>query len=48
MAERNTFRLMLLILGVVFAFLYIPISVLVGLSFNEGGLPTAWTGFSFK
>jgi len=48
MVERNTFRLMLLILGVVFAFLYIPISVLVALSFNEGGLPTAWTGFSFK
>ncbi|MDX2483736.1 MAG: ABC transporter permease [Pseudodonghicola sp.] len=48
MADRNTFRLMLLILGVIFAFLYIPISVLVGLSFNEGGLPTAWTGFSFK
>jgi spermidine/putrescine transport system permease protein len=48
MVERNTFRLMLVILGVVFAFLYIPISVLVGLSFNEGGLPTAWTGFSFK
>jgi len=48
MVERNTFRLMLLILGVIFAFLYIPISVLVGLSFNEGGLPTAWTGFSFK
>lgn len=48
MVESNTFRLMLLILGVIFAFLYIPISVLVGLSFNEGGLPTAWTGFSFK
>ena len=48
MVERKTFRLMLLILGVVFAFLYIPLSVLVGLSFNEGGLPTAWTGFSFK
>jgi len=48
MVERNTFRLMLLILGVIFSFLYIPISVLVGLSFNEGGLPTAWTGFSFK
>lgn len=48
MVEGNKFRLMLLILGVVFAFLYIPISVLVGLSFNEGGLPTAWTGFSFK
>ncbi|MGQ0564927.1 MAG: ABC transporter permease [Gemmobacter sp.] len=41
-------RLMLLILGVVFAFLYVPISVLVALSFNEGGLPTAWTGFSVK
>lgn len=48
MVDRNTFRLMLLFLGVIFAFLYIPISVLVGLSFNEGGLPTAWTGFSFK
>ncbi len=48
MVERSSFRLMLLILGVVFAFLYIPISVLIGLSFNEGGLPTAWTGFSFK
>ena len=40
--------LMLAILGGVFAFLYIPISVLVALSFNEGGLPTAWTGFSLK
>ncbi|WP_295313067.1 ABC transporter permease [Roseobacter sp.] len=48
MAERHIFRLMLLILGVVFAFLYIPISVLVGLSFNDGGLPTAWTGFSTR
>jgi spermidine/putrescine transport system permease protein len=48
MTDSGTFRLMLLILGVVFAFLYIPISVLVGLSFNEGGLPTAWTGFSVK
>ena len=46
MGERATFRLMLLIVGLVFAFLYIPISVVVGLSFNEGGLPTAWTGFS--
>ncbi|MBX2880222.1 MAG: ABC transporter permease [Granulosicoccus sp.] len=48
MPERNTYRLMLLILGTVFAFLYIPISVLVALSFNEGGLPTAWTGFSTR
>ena len=41
-------RLMLMILSAVFAFLYIPISVLFALSFNEGGLPTAWTGFSVK
>lgn len=41
-------RLMLMILAGVFAFLYIPISVLFALSFNEGGLPTAWTGFSIK
>ena len=48
MAERFTMRLMLLILAGVFAFLYVPISVLFALSFNEGGLPTAWTGFSTK
>jgi spermidine/putrescine transport system permease protein len=41
-------KLMLMILSAVFAFLYIPISVLFALSFNEGGLPTAWTGFSVK
>lgn len=41
-------RLMLMILSAVFAFLYIPISVLFALSFNEGGLPTTWTGFSVK
>jgi spermidine/putrescine transport system permease protein len=46
--SRATTRFMLLILGVVFAFLYVPISVLFALSFNEGGLPTAWTGFSTK
>ena len=28
------------------AFLYAPILVLVGLSFNASGLPTAWGGFS--
>jgi spermidine/putrescine transport system permease protein len=38
----------LTILGLVFAFLYIPIGVVVALSFNEGGLPTAWTGFSLQ
>jgi spermidine/putrescine transport system permease protein len=46
--SRAQARLMLLILGAVFAFLYVPISVLFALSFNEGGLPTAWTGFSTK
>jgi len=30
----------------VIAFLYLPIAVLVALSFNRAGLPTAWTGFS--
>lgn len=30
------------------AFLYLPIAVLIGLSFNESGLPTSWGGFSTK
>src|SRR5690606_13342604 len=37
-----------LLLAAVFAFLYLPIAVLVALSFNAGGLPTAWTGFSTR
>lgn len=48
MSSQANPRLMFAILAAVFAFLYIPISVLFALSFNEGGLPTAWTGFSFK
>ncbi|MCU9839977.1 MULTISPECIES: ABC transporter permease [Ruegeria] len=48
MDHRKSTRFMLLVLSGVFAFLYIPISVLLALSFNEGGLPTAWTGFSVK
>ncbi|MCV2869012.1 ABC transporter permease [Defluviimonas sp. WL0002] len=50
MAERPlaTRRSLAALLAAVFAFLYIPIGVLVALSFNEGGLPTAWTGFSVK
>ncbi len=35
-------------LGLVYLFLYGPIAVLVALSFNESGLPTAWTGFSLE
>ena len=41
-------RLLNLHLGLVFLFLYGPILVLVALSFNRAGLPTAWTGFSFR
>jgi spermidine/putrescine transport system permease protein len=33
-------------LGAVYVFLYAPILVLVALSFNKAGLPTAWGGFS--
>jgi spermidine/putrescine transport system permease protein len=33
-------------LGALFGFLYLPIAVLVILSFNRAGLPTVWTGFS--
>lgn len=31
---------------VVYAFLYLPIAVLVVLSFNRSGLPTVWSGFT--
>lgn len=50
MAERSprSRRMLRLMLGLVFAFLYIPIAVLVALSFNEGGLPTVWSGFSLR
>ena len=37
-----------LVLLAVFGFLYLPIAVLVALSFNEAGLPTSWSGFSLK
>lgn len=39
-------RLLRVELGLVIAFLYLPIAVVVGLSFNESGQPFAWTGFS--
>lgn len=31
-----------------YAFLYVPILVLMALSFNRAGLPTVWTGFSLE
>jgi len=50
MAERSTAARPsgTTVLVLVFAFLYVPIAVLVALSFNEGGLPTVWSGFSTK
>jgi spermidine/putrescine transport system permease protein len=41
-------RLLNLHLGATFAFLYIPIAVLIVLSFNRAGLPTVWSGFSVE
>jgi spermidine/putrescine transport system permease protein len=35
-------------LALVYAFLFLPIAVLVVLSFNRSGLPTTWGGFSTK
>ncbi len=37
-----------LALGVGYAFLYIPIGLLVVLSFNDSRLVTVWSGFSFR
>ncbi len=37
-----------IVLLLVFGFLYLPIAVLVLLSFNESGLPTSWSGFSTR
>ncbi|MEO5917959.1 MAG: ABC transporter permease [Candidatus Limnocylindrales bacterium] len=39
-------RLLRIEFALVVAFLYLPIAVIVGLSFNASGQPTAWTGFS--
>lgn len=47
MIRRDPIRLWLgAHLGLVYIFLYVPILVLIALSFNKSGLPTAWTGFS--
>ncbi|MFT3806492.1 ABC transporter permease subunit [Arenimonas sp.] len=37
-----------LVLGFGFAFLYVPILILMVYSFNESKLATVWSGFSFK
>ncbi|TCM65741.1 ABC transporter permease [Rhizobium sp. BK068] len=46
MRRRNS--LLFAHLGATLLFLYVPILVLVVLSFNASGLPTAWGGFTFK
>ena len=43
---RRASRALNLHLGLVYVFLYVPIAVLMVLSLNRGGMPTAWTGFS--
>lgn len=48
MSERQMTSFRKLSIVLVFGFLYLPIAVLVLLSFNESGLPTTWTGFSTK
>jgi len=37
-----------LVLGVGYAFLYVPIACLMAFSFNESTLMTSWTGFSLR
>lgn len=39
-------RYMRIHLGMVYVFLFLPIAVLVVLSFNRSGLPTSWGGFT--
>lgn len=48
MADGRTPRALRLHLWVFLGFLYGPILVLMALSFNRAGLPTAWTGFSLE
>jgi spermidine/putrescine transport system permease protein len=45
-AVRRRSRWLPVHMGVLFVFLYLPIVVLVILSFNASGLPTAWGGLS--
>lgn len=44
--SRSKFLTVMLVLG--FLFLYLPIFVMMGYSFNENRLVVVWTGFSFK
>jgi spermidine/putrescine transport system permease protein len=45
-SARRGRRYLRIHMGLLFAFLYLPIVVLIVLSFNASGLPTSWGGFS--
>nr|WP_325247977.1 ABC transporter permease [Amylibacter sp.] len=47
MAQKSS-RVLNLHLCLFYIFLYVPILVLMVLSFNKAGLPTVWTGFSLE
>src|SRR3546814_16774619 len=47
-ANHKTSKLSLGVLVFGFAFLYLPILILMVYSFNESRLVTVWSGFSFK
>ncbi|MBM3504283.1 MAG: ABC transporter permease subunit [Alphaproteobacteria bacterium] len=46
MSRRSTFLLSALVVG--YAFLYIPIALVIGFSFNESRSVAVWSGFSTK
>lgn len=46
--QRRGERVLRVHLALVYVFLYVPILVLIFLSFNKAGLPTVWTGASVK
>ncbi len=46
LSRISPFNIVSLVLGL--AFLYLPIAILVIMSFNESKLPFAWTGFSTR
>lgn len=46
--NRRSLPLLKLHLLAFYTFLYVPILVLMALSFNRAGLPTVWTGFSLE
>ncbi|HEX6844082.1 MAG TPA: ABC transporter permease [Actinomycetota bacterium] len=48
MAVRRRSRYLGLHMVFLFAFLYVPIGVLIALSFNASGLPATWGGFSLE